>query len=100
MPTRNVSHLPHFSVILAKFNLMLLSEHGPAHSGRQLHVFVISWVFHSQHTHNPPQVLSGVTIPQLSPQALFFFFNLKVEGFPLELAILSRVLQKVCLPSC
>lgn len=30
----------------------------------------------------------------------FFFFNLKVEDFPLERAILSRVLRRVCLPSC
>lgn len=48
------------------------------------------------------------TIPLTCSQVLLFphhgceqvFINLKMEDFPLELAILSAVLQKVCLPSC
>lgn len=58
--------LPHFSVTLAAFGLMLFSESSQSRSGRQLHVFVIS-CFHSQHTHRSPQVLSGVAIPQPWP---------------------------------
>lgn len=105
-PTRKASRLPHFSVIPAKNRVMLLSEQ-PGSFRKAAACFCHPLSF-PQTAHSVSQVFSGVTIShpptpaphQAGPEQVLLFLNFKMGDFSLGLAVLSRVLQNVCLPSC